>query len=251
MSVLSLTPLAADSVKQSPFLIVLYIVFILLDWSGNESLAKGLCNVLGTPVNWHFINPCLLARRSLTTTQEETKGQCLLLPAKESEISGDNASTPESTPVPQQLQDVVTHMEKRTDFSTDTLRSLYLSLLSGLVDTEDASVQEDVETLIDTALATVDTNQDGIINAKEMEMIQLPPEAGEFLFDDVVACTSTTTTTASGETCVAAPNVVDFLNQFYGGQEIVGSELKQHLMDTSGVDACYTRAEWETAFGLW
>ena len=44
-------------------------------------------------------------------------------------------------------------------------------------------------------------------------------------------------------------NVVDFLNMFYGGTEVVSAELAQHIRETSGSDACYTRAEFEAAFG--
>ena len=172
----------------------------------------------------------------------EDRSQCQLLETKGA-INDEAAAQKD-------LQDVMAHMEQRTNFSVDTLRSLYTSLLSGLVvDEENGTKQEDIELLVDDALASIDLNKDGIIDAKEMGSIQLPRETGEFLFDDVVACTSSNFKTASGEACVTPSNVVDFLNQFYGGTEVVSTDLAKHIADKSGPDACYTRAEFETVFG--
>ena len=198
-------------------------------------------------------------RRALTA-QEPNK--CFLLASQKGEGTEQQETKDTGNgPVDQALQQVVTHVETRQDFSTDTLRSLYTSLLSGLVVNEKDSNQEgdfqelDMDQMIQNAIALIDTNQDGVIDAWEMEHVQLPSEqSGTFLFDEVVACTVGTDTTDSTGTspdndiCVTADNVVEFLNLFFGGTSVVSPELAEHIREESGPDTCYTRAEFEALF---
>ena len=147
----------------------------------------------------------------------------------------------------QDVQSILGHVQDGTSFPVSTLRSLYLSLLSGL-DLDDTT-QNDLEVLVEDALTTIDLNGDGSIDALEMDQVQLPRETGDFLFDDVIACTSSNFQTPSGEECVTPDNVVEFMNQFYAGTEVVSADLAQEIREKSGSDACYTRQEFEAAFG--
>ena len=168
-------------------------------------------------------------------------GQCQLFESK----GVPTAVNPSATQ--QDVQTILGHMQDGTSVSVSTLRSLYLSLLSGL-DLDDTT-QIDLEVLVEDALTAIDLNGDGSIDASEMDQVQLPRQMGDFLFDDVMACTSSNFQTSSGETCVTPDNVVDFLNQFYAGTEVVSADLAREIREKSGSDACYTREEFEAAFG--
>ena len=145
-------------------------------------------------------------------------------------------------------------LQDRQAFETHRLRSLYVSLLSGLQETD----HMDIERLMDASIATIDTNNDGMIDALEMDQLHLPRETGEFLFDDVVACTSSTATNKQQqqqqqqdkEDCVTAANVVDFLNLFYGGTKVVSDDVALKIAQAGGTDACLTRMEFNQAFGV-
>ena len=125
------------------------------------------------------------------TDGDETKNQCFLPhPSADTtqEPLGQDAEQTTTTVVQENLQDVLSHMEGGTSFSTDALRTLYMSLLSGLV--EDDSQDMDIDQMIDSAIGSIDINEDGMIDVSEMDHIQLPRQSGDFAFDDVVACTS-------------------------------------------------------------
>ena len=195
-------------------------------------------------------------RRALTV-QEETDNKCFLLTSQKEDQSQvqDDEDGISSTRADQTLEDVVARIETRQAFSADTLRSLYTSLFSGLVDDSASQDGLDVDTMIQDAIALIDTNNDGSIDSWEMEHIQLPAgNSGEFLFDDVVACTGAiTTSTEKNEAspdniCVTADNVVNFVNLFFGGTSVVSPELAQHIREESGPDTCLTRTEFEALF---
>ena len=201
-------------------------------------------------------------RRTLTAVPEETDktNKCFLLTSQRGDQSqapdeGDNTPNGASlTQVDQTLQDVVARMETHQAFSTDILQSLYTSLLSGLVDDSASQDGLHMDAIIQDAVALVDQNKDGFIDTWEMEHIQLPAgKSGEFLFEDVVACTGVETSTEGSEAslddlCVTAENVVDFVNLFFGGTAAVSPELAQHLREESGADTCFTRTEFENLF---
>ena len=191
------------------------------------------------------------------TVQEETDNKCFLLTSQKEDQSQvqDDEDGISSTRADQTLEDVVARIETRQAFSADTLRSLYTSLLSGLVDDSASQDGLDVDTMIQDAIALIDTNKDGSIDSWEMEHIQLPTgNSGELLFDDVVACTGATTTSneknevSPDNICVTADSVVNFVNLFFGGTSVVSHELAQHIREESGPDTCLTRTEFEALF---
>ena len=144
-------------------------------------------------------------------------------------------------------------LQDRQPFETHRLRSLYMSLLLGLQETE----AMDLKRMMEASMATIDTNNDGMIDALEMEHLHLPRETEEFLFDDVVDCTTTATNEPQQqqqqdeeEDCVTAANVVDFLNLFYGGTKLVRDDLALLIAQAGGTDACLTRWGFEQAFGV-
>ena len=82
-----------------------------------------------------------------------------------------------------------------------------------------------------------------------MNSLSLPRETREFLFDDVVACTSSADDgTSTQDGCVSADNIIEFLNRFYGGAQVVSPELADHIREKSGSDASFTRGEFEAVF---
>ena len=175
------------------------------------------------------------------------QGQCQLFESKGAAEDA-AADATQSAASQQDLEEIMKNMEDQTDISVDTLRSLYVSLLSGLVvDEEDDTTQVDIELLVEDTLMAIDANGDGKIDMLEIEGMQLPREAGEFLFEDVVECTAPTTS-ANGETCVTPDNVITLLNEFYAGSEVVGADLAQKIVEQSGPNACFTHAEFESAF---
>ena len=196
------------------------------------------------------------AKRRLNPGTGEAQSKCHLFASdtKDPTLGHMKDESPNASLITVQatFQEVIGSMEDGTNFSSDTLRTMYISLLSGLVDSDSEDPQDfDIDQMVDEAMRLIDTNQDGTIDLSEMQSIQLPRQSGEFIFDDVVACSDTTSSsslTASGETCVTADQVVDFLNVFYGGAQVVSPELAQHIRETSGPDTCYTRAEFDAAF---
>ena len=166
-------------------------------------------------------------------------------PAKGKEIFAADKRENNDKAVQDDVKFLMDHLESNQEFSVDHLRSLYVSLLSGLGNGEDGE-SLDVETMIDEAIANIDTNGDGMIDVLEMESVHMPHETGEFVFDDVVACTSTPD--EQDEECITANNIVEFLNMFYGGHKVVSDELAEHIVELSGDDQCFTRSEFEDAF---
>ena len=186
-------------------------------------------------------------------TQDSEESQCFLMtPADTTQDNSPTTTTTTTTMLTQaqeQLQAVATRMEDHTDFSNDKLRSLYSSLLYGLLDEsdqDDDEIKQEIDGMIEQAIGFIDTNNDGTIDVWEMENIALPRETGEFLFDDVVACTTPEMTPE--DACVTADNVIAFLNMFYGGTQVVSPALAQHIRDESGTDSCFTRPEFEASF---
>ena len=195
-------------------------------------------------------------RRTLTAVPEETNhnNKCLLLTSQQGGQSHVPKKGASLTQADQTLEDLVARMETGQTFLTDILRSLYTSLLSGLVDDSASQDGLDMDSMVQDAIEFIDTNKDGSIDTWEMEHIQLPAgKSGKFLFDDVVACTGVATGAEGSEAalddlCITADNVVDFVNLFFGGSSVVSPELAQHIQEESGADTCFTRTEFENLF---
>ena len=168
--------------------------------------------------------------------------KCQMFQSKEATTETDEAA------LQQDLQVVMTHMQDESGFSVNTLRSLYKSLLSDL-DMADMT-QEQMDLLVEDTLTSIDLNGDGTIDPNELASVELPSEMGDFVFDDVVACTSSNFKTALGETCVTPDNVVEFLNNFYAGTKVMSPAMADQIRQDSGADACYTRSELESAFAV-
>ena len=225
---------------QNPIIRLIYLLFAWLKNEGGfEKLIDLFTMVLDGKGGGKGGSRCKDRRRHRRAAAGS--GQCQLLQTKEVTTVINETTTPEN------VQTILGQMQDGTSVSVSTLRSLYLSLLSGL-DLKDAT-EDDMEVLVEDASTTIDLNGDGSIDALEMDQVQLPRETGDFLFDNVVACTSSNVQTASGETCVTPDNVVDFVNQFYAGTEVVGATLAREIRDQSGSDAYNTRHEFEAAFG--
>ena len=234
-------------------ILVLALIFVplLLDNSAGiqiPSWLQGICDCTGLPE--------LLPERGRYLSQANNKAdtganQCFLMKPDTTQDNSQTTTTTTTmlTQAQEQLQTVASHMEDHTDFSNDKLRSLYSSLLYGLLDEsdqEDDEIKQEIDGMIEQAIGFIDTNNDGTIDVLEMENIALPRETGEFLFDDVVACTTPEMTPE--DACVTADNVIAFLNMFYGGTEVVSPALAQHIRDESGPDSCFTRPEFEASF---
>ena len=222
----------------------------------NGEVAERACGVLSLALDrctdGDFVLPCVLnalfgGDRMLLTTQDESNGldknQCYLFHPSSNKLQ-------QNAQVQTDVQAIFTHLDDGTNIPVVKLQSFYSSLLYGLLDESDDALKVQVDQMAQSAVATIDTNGDGLIDLLEMDSIVVPPETGEFIFDDLVACTSPTTPdVAALETaCVSAENVIDFLNQFYGGTTLVSPELAQHIRDESGPDACFTRTEFEASF---
>ena len=63
--------------------------------------------------------------------------KCFLLAPDTTTTEQGQDTTESNTVVQQNMQDIQTHMDDNTTFSTETLRNLYASLLSGLVESEE------------------------------------------------------------------------------------------------------------------
>ena len=148
------------------------------------------------------------------------------------------------------VQVVLNHMQDQGGFSVNTLRSLYKSLLSDLDMEDNDMTQEQMDLLVEDTLTSIDLNGDGMIDPNELASLDLPQEMTDFVFDDVVACTSSNFKTASRETCVTPDNVVELLNNFYAGTKVVSPAMADQIREQSGADACYTRSEFEAAFAV-
>ena len=191
---------------------------------------------------------------STTTNEGSHHRKCYLFESKASEQDPDQVSSKQSQKdekVQENFQFIMNKMVAHQDFSVDHLRSLYMSLLSGLNGGDGEAI--DVERMIDDSIANIDTNGDDMIDALEMESIHMPHESGEFLFEDVVACTSSLDQEPAGsgaEECITVANLVDFLNMFYGGTKVVSDDMVQIFAQLSGDDMCFTRSEFEAAFSV-
>ena len=202
--------------------------------------------------------PIFLQRRALESTTRNDGSHhhtCYLLESKpSSEQDPDQVSSKQNQKdeeVQENFQFIMKKMVAHQDFSVDHLRSLYVSLLSGLNGGDGEAI--DVERMIDESIANIDTHGDDIIDALEMESINMPHESGEFLFEDVVACTSSLDQEQAGsaaEECITVANLVDFLNMFYGGTKVVSDDMVQFFAQLSGDDMCFTRSEFEAAFSV-
>ena len=139
-------------------------------------------------------------------------------------------------------------LEGSESFSSDVIRSVYVTLLSRLlVKLEKDATEKDIESIVDTAVGRIDTNSDGMIDLLEKEDLRLAQPAGDFFFDNIVACTNAATNTED-ERCVSASNVVDFLNIFFEGKTIIPPDLAQRLVEKTGGDRCMTQTEWQQLF---
>ena len=81
----------------------------------------------------------------------------------------------------EQLQTLFQSLEGSESFSSDVIRSVYVTLLSRLlVKLEKDATEKDIESIVDTAVGRIDTNSDGMIDLLEKKICALRSQPETF-----------------------------------------------------------------------